>query len=178
MIPRRVATACALVLFLSSAHFGNAQPARICAPGPGHLGDSLRLFVPDTSLRDVPLVSQFLRKQGFVVHCITNSKMQGTAGLQNVAGFQTDQGTITVFFLAPGEQVQIAESRVSSGRLHGYYRYDFTRTRAGLRPQKYFTNVNGPWYFLHRKQWLLVVGEAPLAETLRRMLASEGAPPE
>jgi hypothetical protein len=177
MVLRRVVTAFALLGFLTTAHVGNGQSSRICAASSGALGDSVRLFVPDSGLRDAPLVSEFLRRRGFVVHCITNSKMQGTAGLQNVVGFQTDKGTITVFFLAAEEAVQIAESRVASGRLRGYYRYDFTRTRAGSRPQKYFTNVNGPWYFLHRGQWLLMVGEARLAETLQRMLLEEGKPP-
>jgi len=122
---------------------------------------------PDSTLPQAQAVREFLGRNGYLVRCITYSKMEGTAQLRDVAGFQTDQGTFTVFFIPSGEDVQVTEERVTSGRLRGYYRYTFTRTASG-HVHHYAITVNGPEYYVRYHDWLLLVWDATLADVLRR----------
>jgi hypothetical protein len=122
-----------------------------------------RSSLSDTSYPDVVAVKEFLAKQGYMVRCVTSSKMNGTAGLTSVAGFQADQGTFTVFFLPRGEKVKVTETALS----HGYYRYAFVRKRPGQKPVRYAYRTNGQEYYLQHDDWLILVWDAGIADQLR-----------
>lgn len=118
-----------------------------------------------TANPDAPAVKEFLGKHGYVVRCITNSKMQGTAELWNVAGFQADQGTFTVFFLPHGEDIKVTETPAS----HGYYRYSFVRTIPGQRSRHYSYKANGREYYVRHGDWLFLAWDAGIANQLRNI---------
>lgn len=117
----------------------------------------------DSAYHDARAVKEFLAQHGYLVRCITSSKMEGTAELWDVAGFQADQGTFTVFFLPRGEDIKVSETPAS----HGYYRYTFVRTVPGHRPRRYTYRSNGRDYYSRHGVWLFLVWDASIANQLR-----------
>jgi hypothetical protein len=158
MKARRSITLVVAVTF--AAVFSAAAPAQVSQRCPS--GSVLS----DSAYHDAPAVKEFLAQHGYVVRCITSSKMEGTAQLRDVAGFQADQGTFTVFFLPRGEDIKVSETPAS----HGYYRYTFVRTIPGHRPLRYAYKSNGREYYLRHGDWLLLVWDARIADQLRDIL--------
>ena len=128
-------------------------------------GDTLSLLQPsDSAYGDAPAVSRFLQQRGFVVRCVTRSIDYGLLGIGRLAGFQTDRGTITVFFLPDAERVQVAEAPIRGG-----YRYTFVKP--GRPPARAIQNVNGRLYYLARGDWFIEMWDSALATQLRHGMA-------
>jgi len=164
-VPDRCLFLTALALTLAVANGGDYRAQTASAPTPCPASnDTLSLLQPqDSAYSTAPKIAAYLQQHGFSVHCITRSTSLGTAGLWNVAGFQTDRGTITVLVLPRGEDVLVSEQRTGSG-----YRYTFTRS--GAPPRHYVVNVNGKVYYLKHGQWIFEVWDPKLAAALRAAL--------
>jgi hypothetical protein len=93
-----MAAPCRWVLMLMSLRMvaGEAQAIPRCL---------YTVIRPDSVYPQAPAVREFLSRNGYPVRCVTHSIMEGTAQLHDVAGFQTDQGTFTVFFLPDRKSV-------------------------------------------------------------------------
>jgi hypothetical protein len=107
--------------------------------------------------------ADFLQRHGFVVRCVTRSVMAGTIGIGKVAAFQTDRGTITIFFVRASERVTVFEDRTKHG-----YRYTFTKE--GRHPATALVKDGGRAYYFHRGDWLIQVWLPELATDLRKIL--------
>jgi hypothetical protein len=129
-------------------------------------GDTLSLLQPgDSAFNDAKSVTSFLDRRGFTVRCVTRSVMTGTAGVGKVAGFQTDRGTVTVFFVPLSERFHASSIRTDHG-------YRITYSKAGQHPAHVVVRSNGPEYFFQRSGWIFSVLTAQLAETLGKALDS------
>jgi hypothetical protein len=149
-----VAAVAFAVVFSAAAQ---AQVSQRCPSGS---------VLSDSAYHDAPAVKEFLARHGYLVRCITSSTMESTAQLWDVAGFQADQGTFTVFFLPRGEDIKVSETPAS----HGYYRYTFVRTVPGHRPRRYAYRSDGREYYLRHGDWLFLVWDARIANQLRDIL--------
>ena len=140
-----------------------AQTLRQLAPCPPPR-DTLSLLQPsDSAFGDAPAFADFLRHHGFVVRCITRSTAAGLLGIGRVAGFQTDQGTITVLFVPEQDRVDVTEARTTQG-----YRYTFVKS--GLHPGHEVLSTTGPVYYLARGPWLMEIWDARLALRMRQLV--------
>lgn len=132
----------------------------ICPPP----GDTLSLLQPgDSAYRYAPAVVAFLHQHGIETRCLTRSTSTGIAGLYNVAGLQTDQGTVTVLFMQPNRHLHVTETPTTHG-----YRYTFASM--GSRDRPYVMNTDGRSYFMVHDSWLIEVFDPRLAAIIQRML--------
>jgi hypothetical protein len=147
--------------FSSSFHLGSQTVRLAQCPPPG---DTLSLLQPgDSAFSDAKAVTSFLNRRGFTVRCVTRSVMFGTAGVGNVAGFQTDRGTVTVFFVPVSESFHASSIRTDHG-------YRITYSKAGQHPAHVVVRSDGPEYFFQHSGWIFNVFTPQLAEALRKAL--------
>lgn len=169
MESRRLTTTLATVILTGAvtASIAPAQTQRRLAPCPPP-GDTVSLLQPsDSAFGDAPAVSAFLRQHGFVVRCVTRSTAAGLLGIGRVAGFQTDQGTITVFFVPEADRVAVTEARTAKG-----YRYAFVRS--GLHPARAIVNTTGPVYYVAWGSWFMEIWDVGLAVRMRHLVVQPG----
>ena len=154
------------IAVLVGAVIASIAPAQTPQLGPcPPPSDTLSLLQPsDSAFQDAPAVADFLRHHGLVVRCITRSTAAGLLGIGRVAGFQTDQGTITVLFIPEQDRVDFTEARTATG-----YRYTFVKS--GLHPAHAVLSTTGRVYYLARGPWFMEIWDAGLAMRMRHLLA-------
>jgi len=122
----------------------------------------------DPAYRDAADLARALGNDGFIVHCIAQSKMVGTFDAQTGAAlYRTDRGDFEALFLSRLQNfdgLQIFE-RAEGGR----YLYSF-----GGRPRPWTTNLvdaSRPVYFIKSLNRLIVAYDRELAAHLGTVLA-------
>jgi hypothetical protein len=128
--------------------------------------DTASLLQPtDSAFGEAKVIATFLNRAGLSVRCVTRSDWAGLAGIGNVATFQTNRGTITVFIVQPSERFQMAVMRSTRG-------YRITYSKRGAHPTRTVIDANNPEYVVERGSWYFHMLDASLAGDVRAAVES------